>query len=250
MRSSFDEIRQTLKAAIAWTVIAEIVRRHGANADLRIIEMHPGGGQYDILRLLRVTGSSGLIFDTTSKTIADFNLGSGEFSSPALPGDDRYPWLSHWITNPDPAAAVEAMLPSMGLAPVRGLPSTNRLIFGFRLVAGLLISQMSGKHFVQAKNAFFDTSGEGGGRSELLLQFEKLYQDRSERPKSIDNDEVYHCWLLHQGVDEHLIGCVRMDGLVSAYSSPEIAHDLFPIYRESRKMSSVIAAAAQILNLK
>lgn len=242
-------IRRPVKAAIAWAIISEMARRHGQHSDLRLIEMHPGGGQYDLLRLMKVKGADGLIYEDEVTVLADFNLGSGEFSSPAMEASRRFPWLESWLAFRDPNDAIDEMLPEIGLGVVSNWPSTNRIIFGFRLVAAILASQMTSRYFLSARNGFADTSGEGGGISTALNHFPKVYQ-RDLSNASFDMDSAAKCWCLYQGLEEILVGCVRMDGVLSSIEDPDRAHDLFPIYSKTRKMSAVTSVALEILGIR
>jgi hypothetical protein len=48
--------RNPVTRALAWWLAAELIRRHPA--DLREIETHPGGGQYDCISLYRRNSDS------------------------------------------------------------------------------------------------------------------------------------------------------------------------------------------------
>ena len=245
-----DRIRRPIKAAIAWTIISEIVRRHGRNADLRLMAMHPGGGQYDLLRLLRVNGRHGLIYGDPTKVLADFNIGSGQFSSPDMEASLRYPWLERWMESRDPDDAIDEMLPLMGLDIMTDWPPTDRVVFGFRLVATILASQMTSRYFLEARNGFLDTSGDGGGVSRALRDFGQVYERRESDHSSAEYDAAAKCWLLYQGLENRLIGCVRMDGMISSVTEPHRGHDLYPLYSGTKKMNAVASAAFEILAIR
>lgn len=44
-------VRKGVRLASTWTIVAELLRHHGEARKLRVIEWHPGGGQYDGLAL-------------------------------------------------------------------------------------------------------------------------------------------------------------------------------------------------------
>ena len=245
-----DGIRKPVKAAIAWVVISEIVRRHGRNADLRLMEMHPGGGQYDLLRLLRVSGGHGLMYGEPSHVLADFNLDSGKFSSPTIDSSFRYPWLERWLASPNPDDAIDDMLPMMGLGVMTDWPPTDRVVFGFRLVAAILASQMTSRYYLAARNGFIDTSGEGGGVSRALRNFGQIYDHREGGHSSMEYDAAAKCWLLYQGPENRLVGCVKMDGMIASVAEPRGGHDLYPLYSGTKKMNSVTSAALEILAIR
>jgi len=189
-----------LKAAIAWTIITEVVRNHGGNSDLRIIEMHPGGGQYYIYQIVRVRGADGGIYDPSSVPVGDFNLLSGTVSGCGINSDTSVPWLREWFENPDPKMAVDIAVQTLDLPVVIHLPSTNRRIFGFRLMSALLGSRITKSDYLFPRMGFADTSGYGGGRLKELSLFSSL-SPSLENDKNSDS-RAADCWLLYSGWEE------------------------------------------------
>lgn len=240
-------IRPNIRGAIAWTIIAEIVRHHGSESNLRVIKMFPGGGHSEILSLFRVRGPESSAYDKTAVCLGDFNLGSGKMTGYLPRGDSDVDWFDLWFLDPDPARVVEISLQTMGLDVVRKLPPTNRRIFGCRLLAGLLSQTAFRRDYLDAKMAFADTSGYGGGVSESLSSFTGLVPERDARRGEVDIASASDCWLLHSGWENKLVGAIRMDGYISSISDPTRAHDLFGEFRQGLSIIGVVGEAQRIL---
>lgn len=127
-------IRHPLKAAIAWQVISEIAKRHREPEDLRVVEMHPGGGQYGLLRLLRVNNPKGLIFDSANQIVADFNLATGQLSNPFTEATPKFSWLERWLVCDDIDDLMAAMQPVVGMDGIKHRLDDSRAVFGFTLI--------------------------------------------------------------------------------------------------------------------
>jgi hypothetical protein len=242
-------MRLSVKAAIAWTIIAEVVRNHGGASDLRVMEMHPGGGQYHLLRIYRVRGEDGGVYESASAPLGELNLLSGMMRG-FLPGhDEDVEWLRIWLTNPDPEMLVDVAIQTFGLSVVTELPLTTRRIFGCRLMAALLGATMLNRDYIVAGMGFVDTSGYGGGVHPELRRFRSILPDPTSAGDAAQMSRAADCWLLYKGWDSKLAGVLRMDGLLSAGVEPEKAHDLFPIFERSRSMRMAVAEAREILSL-
>src|SRR6266852_4486523 len=73
-------LRYQIRTAVTWTIVAQLFRRQGHLGFLRVLETHPGGGQYDCLSLYLVAKPDGLIYGgrgSSRRHLCDFNQGSG-----------------------------------------------------------------------------------------------------------------------------------------------------------------------------
>lgn len=242
-------IRRPVAAAIAWTIIAEIVRHHGSRSDFRVLELHPGGGLYDLLTIFRVSGASAHFYeDEAAHEIAGFNL-LGTLARKLGGANPRLAWLSLWLQEANPKLTAEAVLQHLALPMLPKRLPTNRRIFGCRLMAALLGSRMLEQDFIDARMGYLDTSGYGAGVQTELRNFTGLYKGRSESPGKGDMSDAADCWLLWSGLERKLIGAVRMDGFLSSAGAPDVAHDLFSLYEGKRKMSTIVAKAHELLGI-
>ena len=242
-------IRHPLKAAIAWQVISEIAKRHRQPEDLRVVEMHPGGGQYNLLRLLRGNNPNGLIYDSANQILADFNLATGQLSNPFTESTQPFSWLERWLVCDDIDDLMAAMQPVVGMEGIKHRPDDSRAVFGFTLIASIMTSQMTSECYLRVKNGFVDTSGDGGGISSILSRFPALFASHSRDHDELKYDAAAKCWMILQGVNGAIVGCIRTDGSISSSLTPERAHDLFQLYLETKSMSAATCAALETLGL-
>lgn len=239
-------VRRSVAAVVAWSIIAEVTRHHGSRSDLRVLELHPGGGQYDLLSLFRVQGEQASAYDGRPKQIGAFNLLTGTMHGEQPSTDEPVEWLRLWLSEPDPKSVVEAVLRALRLSSLASLPSTNRRIFGCRLMAALLGAKLLQRDYLQARMGFADTSGSGGGVLNLLRPFTGIFRRCDDNPHS-EMRNAAECWLLLAGEEQTVTGAFRLDGVLSSVAAPEIGHDLFELYTRTKCMRSVVAEAQNIL---
>ncbi|MFM2160521.1 MAG: hypothetical protein RLZZ383_33 [Pseudomonadota bacterium] len=154
-----------LKQAIAWRVAVDLVR-HYPSHHLRIIEMHPCGGMYDCLA---VYGTHARV----DQTLAMFNLaGTGVLLKPwgrPRTGPDwaetqqdlvwRYP--PHGLGS-DPGEFAEAIAARCGLQERADAPAKTTSHLALSVFREVILRHAFTSRPVFARNAWFDTSGEGG----------------------------------------------------------------------------------------
>ena len=239
-------VRRSVAAAVAWSIIAEVCRHHGGNSDLRVLELHPGGGQYDLLSVFRVQGEDGSVYDGPPKQIGAFNLLAGTIHGTQSLSENPVDWLRLWLSEPDPKSVVKGVLRALGLSSQTSLPRTNRRIFGCRLIAGLLGANIVQRRYLQARMGFTDTSGYGGGVSDDLRLFTGIFETCPTGESEMRN--ASECWLLLAGESKAVTGALRMDGVLSSQSLPEAGHDLFDLYTQTKCMRLVVAEAQKILS--
>lgn len=241
------QIRRPIAAAISWTIFAEIIRRHGPHGDLRVIEMHPGGGMYDLLTLCRVNRKSGGIYDHFEE-LASINLLSGILRASSSDADEA-DIFDNWLRREDPADVVTLAERVLGFAPVTGLAASNRWTFGPRLFASLLGSQMARRDYLDARMCSADTSGYGGGIVPHLADYSAIADFTGKDVPDDRTERAALCWLLTVGPERKVAGVFRMDGRLSSAAEPELVHDLFNAYRKSRSLSDVTSLGLKLLGL-
>jgi len=104
------------------------------------------------------------------------------------------------------------------------------------------------RDYLDARMAFADTSGYGGGVSKSLSSFTGLVPERAVRKEDVDISLASDCWLIYCGWEDKLVGAIRMDGHISSISEPARAHDLFGENRRGASMIKVVAEAQGILS--
>ncbi|MBM3496776.1 MAG: hypothetical protein FJX72_21010, partial [Armatimonadetes bacterium] len=154
--------------AITWALIADIMRRHEAAAGLRVIETHPGGGQYDCRTILQPTASDygpSIFFNLLSDNAKCF----GSFGPPRRV--ERPEWAGA-DQGPDRLAYVEAVLRAdhrmevvnyleamLGLPSPTRSPATTRHALSYRVMAEVAARAVFDGPVVRWVNGREDASG-------------------------------------------------------------------------------------------
>ena len=158
------EPRRALKRAIGWRTLADIVCAH-PSVDLRILETHPGGGQYDCLSLrhgkqmalvanINIAGTSLLLGEPLGRPrpvpqpFADIYGGEAMW---------RYPQHALGEDRSELPLAIEAFLGLPERAPKRPALTASTLSL---VVLGALLERVAfGERVVDLRNGWFDSSG-------------------------------------------------------------------------------------------
>lgn len=157
-------LRRSLNAAIAWRVVAELVRRHQPRFGLRVLETHPGGGQYDCLSLTMASPDG-----AHRVHLAAFNLGSGRVTVFNPVGTDG--GVEHWrddffaefsVRSDDPKAGVDRTEALLGLPRLRTLPPVGTAARCLRILASVMETQAFAREPLRAESAWHDSSGMEG----------------------------------------------------------------------------------------
>jgi hypothetical protein len=170
---SMPELREEVRSGVTWKLVAELIRRHHAQVDLRIYETHPGGGLYDCLSLFAGAFPSGT-------HLCDFNQASahlhafGKVSSPRCNLEDlRWPdgndYVLAYLRSEDPKEVVDQIGSILGL-PVSGkvVPPITAPVLAARLIAEIMSRSMLDRFGFDVRSGYIDTSGgECGLRDEL-----------------------------------------------------------------------------------
>jgi hypothetical protein len=228
--------RQIIEAA-SWELAAGVVRRYPFR--FRVIETHPGGGQYDCLTLIDKSRQSQLDH-------IDLNR-AGSIFVWAKQGGWAWVWRGAWselVAKEDTESLVDrlcrrSMLPMPSASP-RTSPTSN----GVRFVAAFLKQAMFGPTHWDCRNATEDTSGGSGGtRTSLFDRFPRARQ-RLEVGERGDLFGVpgYRFWFLQQEREPRL-ALELSRGTAWLQDGREI--DLVALYRkEGRRIAPLVWAAA------
>lgn len=179
-------LRRSLNTAIAWRIAAELIRRHQARFGLRVLETHPGGGQYDCLSLtMPANGMAHAVH------LAAFNLGSGRVTIFHPIGTDGS--AEHWrddyyaeyaIRQQEPCAVIDRIEALAGLPRIRKLPPVDTAVRCVRILAAVMEAEALAREPRRAECGWYDSSGTGGSSVQAWLTsaFPRIASDARREP--------------------------------------------------------------------
>lgn len=155
--------------AITWALIADLMRRHEATAGLRVIETHPGGGQYDCRSIVQLS-------DGHWGNDVSFNLQSGNASCSGAFGEEQrrveHPIWAGEDQGWDRLAYIDAVLQAehrmqvvnlleakLGLPSPSRSPATTRHALSYRVMAEVAKRSILDGPVIRWENGREDTSG-------------------------------------------------------------------------------------------
>ena len=227
-------LNSNMREALAWRLIAELMRRHGAHYELA--RLQPGGGQYDCLSLIE-SGSPRLMLNLgASVTVwrsgtVEHLIDADEVWLPMLSSEGEGEGRGLGSILDRISGLLERPVPSP-------LPQTTRRVLSVRVMASasLLVSMERSRW--RWANGFIDTSGYGGGVKldwfeRFPLALEALGQIETG-PREVEGAYRYWFWLRD---DEPQI-CVGMDGRCLMLDGSSI--DVMSLYAERRRLSDAV----------
>jgi hypothetical protein len=225
-----------LRRALAWWMAAELVRRHPAL--LRVIETHPGGGQYDCLSLYHRQSDA---------LVANFNL-TGSIHVPGWSANVRNdpPTWADVLASEDRRG--DLILPierCAGLQTPKETPATTEQSVGIRLLARFAALAAFSARCWSLRNAYNDNSGMGSGVQSWATaiagpKYERLEGDLLRTPH-------YRYWFV---LDQHGKPATAIDvdrGLAWCSGKPGEEFNLMKLYR-ARGSHLDATLAAVLLN--
>jgi hypothetical protein len=231
----FQPSRQLLEAA-SWRVVAEIIRCYPT---IRVIETHPGGGQYDCLQLLLDPES-----DRDRPSLAFNRPGSLHVFTEGESGDAR--WETFWadyLAAEDPRDIVHRVCDLARLPRVAHLPPSTPATIVYRFIAAFLSSTVFGRARWECRNGVFDTSASEGGVRDAFATFPAararlLYRE----PHDVLGEPAYRFWFLGNGTPRL---CLETTG--HAWDTEGNEFDLASLYRKRRRLWPVVSFVARDL---
>jgi len=191
-----DRVSERIKHMVTWQLVAELMRRHRPRVDLRVFELHPGGGMGDSLFLFK-NGRNGL---EELNDLRGFRRVGEDRPHRDLDDGGAYVWP--WLRAEDPKVIVDAVEELCGLPRQRGhLPVADRTTRVVRLMAGLLTLACGQRMNLQWRSALLDTSGmvEGGVRP----TFKALEHIASALDGERNLARYQRFWMLVPGPEPH-----------------------------------------------
>ena len=198
--------RYGVKAAVAWQVIYQIIRRYHDRLDLRIYELHPCSGQYDCLSLHSDTGVG------CGKHLFDMNLVSGNlhFWSATNNGplgkfaEDEGGLVGRYLSAHDPKEVIDVIARTIGMPTGPGVkvPPSNPKSIIAGIIADIFQRTCLSKEQVYVRAVVYDSSLYCGFRDEAKVfkeiqwlldtenhkrgqQYWMILREDEERPRAI-----------------------------------------------------------------
>jgi len=220
----------------SWTLATEVMRR--APKLLRIIETHPGGGQYDCLSMVRIVPHLHLCAFNRLGSFTAF----GAFDSNPF-GTDRWTQINVWEriargestrnVLDDICALLHLLVPSP-------LPAATPASLTYRVITAMLRIKTFSPVRWCCLNGVLDSSGVGGCeiRRGLFARFPAVKApSNSERSEDPVLSRATDFWFLCCG-DEPVI-CLETSG--RAYSTKGLIIELQPEYAKRRNIYDIVA---------
>ncbi|WP_309065544.1 TY-Chap2 family putative peptide chaperone [Microbacterium sp.] len=217
--------------ARSWWLAAEVVRRH---PELIIYEMHPGGGQYDILCVAAPAQLSPAATSSAGRILLNR---AGSIQVEGVPGFAAG-W-EHVLLDADPFHRVLQLESMAGLVPPARTPKATSRSLSYRLLATATTLFAHDRRGWDVRSEFVDTSGEEPFRAERIMRFPSAVADLTTTPRlGIYGEPHSHFWALMRG--EEPIAIVSMEGRL--YPRQGAVVDLETAYAKSgRRMRRVVA---------
>jgi hypothetical protein len=233
-----------VKRALAWWIAAEMIRRHPD--EVRVIETHPGGGQYDCLSLYRRDADDDLVahMNLVGHITHESWFGNhGETDSGV--DDPRFNWLEVLAAEDRRSYVIEALEGVCGFTTPNKTPPTARKSIGPRLIARFASAAAFTTRTWHIRNAFHDSSGMWSGVNEWARDI------RGPRFNSLESDLLgephYRYWFVLNHKHE-AAAVVDVDlGVAWRRERPDTAYELMDLYaahasRIDRVMAEVFPA--------
>jgi T3SS (YopN, CesT) and YbjN peptide-binding chaperone 2 len=241
MSDSLPPVRRGLAQAVAWHTIAEIVGHHAA-LDLRIVETHPGGGQYDGFTLCAWPWDLVASFNFAgSALLLGRPLGTprpGPFGDD--PEENLWPYPFRGITEDrgELARAIEAKL---GFPPGRERPTTPTTI-ALAVVGELLDRAALGARAVDLRCGWHDHVDSVGAR-EWALALPAPAAVSASAPQEAHRHAAVRYWSLDRQHD-----AIRPALVVDLASSEVWTHGAAtsPLYERYRQGAAIRALAWEL----
>ncbi|GEM_PF-3022461 len=232
--------------AQSWWFASEIQRRH---PEFLIVEMHPGGGMYDVLAIMDqevykpdFNGDSNKLMINREGTIQGHKTvilpdGESSFETEMLVKD----WHDIYDTD-DSYRFLRIFEQRMRWMAPSETPHTSPRTLAYRFIAAALHLQLHAKELWDARNSFKDSSEMMIGEPEprFIKEFPAAVEDRNiVQKQGFWGEPDSHFWALTRDGEAHLL--ISIEGKV--YFRNGNAIDLMKIYdKNNRKLMPTVLA--------
>ena len=222
-----------VKEALSWRLVAEFLRRFPAQ--LRVIEAHNGGEQYDELEIVQRDGRDpGFIVSLN-------RVGSAHFRGPISGCPDfSKQWTSIWLDAlvvADPKVVVDELVRRAGLSSSRHLPASTPGVITVRTIAQLLAPGAFERRRFECRNGYYYGSNGGGVRWDWFNKFPSSIHHARRQETDFRGEPAFRFWFLLRDDEPRL--ALEDTGWAWTLNGEEI--DLVDLYRRARTLQAVTA---------
>lgn len=178
---------RTVIEVASWRLASELMRRHPDDA--RLIRGHPGGGQYDVLWILGLDSSNLNIPLNRNGTIQIH----GRADKADLIEWEPTSWIDYLAA--DPRIFVEQLERAAGWPSPTQVPASTPITLTYRTLASIAGFGFKTVHPIDIEEGYIDTSGYGGGASQLLAEFSIPSELTDVRPDDFYGEPGYRFWI-------------------------------------------------------
>jgi len=188
----------TLVRALAWTVASDLVRRHPT--DLRVIETHPGGGQYDCLSVVRWSADRSELENIVHLNVLGHITPNSWFGSV---DDERFNWLEVLLCADRRCYVVTQLERTAGLQVPAHAPMPTSTSIGPMVISAFLGRSALGAAGWKAANGVCDSSQDVSVRRHLFEQLSWVGDAAADTaPGAPFERPEYRFWFLGSKDDE------------------------------------------------
>ncbi len=177
--------------AASWRLASEIVRRHPTTT--HVIRAHPGGGQYDLLRILPKPAGLGEIALNRNGTIQILGRFDGQEACwPPTDWDDYF--------RSEPHSFLLRLEDAAGLPQPPSVPKATARTLTLRVLAAIAATAVKSVHPIEMEPGYIDTSGYGGGPNREAFELFPQIPANLVTPQTGDflDEPGYRFWFVHR----------------------------------------------------
>ncbi|WP_127817835.1 TY-Chap2 family putative peptide chaperone [Microbacterium sp. CPCC 204701] len=226
-----------IAVAQSWWIASELVRRH---PDLMVYEMHPGGGQYDVLCVAMPDQFSPNPRHQGPRVMLN-RVGTIQVHT----GEEAAVVVSDWsgaLEVPNPHTVIKRLESVTGWGAPPSAPATTEKSLVYRFFASALTMLLNDRHQWDVRNEFLDSSDYASPRG-LIDKFPAAIADSVGIPRlGIHGEPQSHYWALLRG--NQTVAMVSMEGRV--YFAGTTPRDLMADYDKAGRR--LIPMTTELLN--
>ncbi len=225
--------------AESWWIASQLARRH---PELLVYEMHPGGGQYDVLCIAQAEelslGAPGL-----SPKVMINRAGSIQVHDA-----DQMDVVATWdevLRSAHPHSALLEIENRARLASPRSTPKAEPRTLTYRVIAGILQVLVNDKDPWDVRCESLDSSGMSSGNHGFIAGFPAAIESSREAPRlGIYGEPESHFWALLRGKSP--VAMLSIDGQMFLTSGETVS--LMSVYgSEGRNLRKTVARALDLV---
>lgn len=192
--------------AQSWWIASELVRRHPR---LLAYEMHPGGGQYDVLCVTDPDSLSPHVAAEHLPRVMMNRVGTLQVHRGA--GSETVATWVQVLESSTPHSIVKDLELHAGWPPPQAAPATTKRTLTYRFFASVLAMTLNDHYPWDVRSEFFDTSGYGDPRAGYLAGFPVAVESTRTTPTlGIPGEPESHFWALRRG--DETVAVVSIEG--------------------------------------